>query len=504
MLLKLLKTILTKINIMKPDSSTIQKASGNINSSITQVTVTNNAMTEQQMTDLCLRLIDEKLQPLREDARNTLRLLISEFSCELFERIGKLEGNIELLNSFAKPSVELALGESLMGYSQRPSDRHKRLLIETMIESLKVDDVSTKAILLDRIRLGIPQLTINQIDMIAIMVFTDLMVSCDTIEELKDYFRQLNPIVENASALTSVDFLYLQHTEFFHRISFAGRMDIIGDKLSRTYKTFFEFIYQIGGLLKVFVFIGGLLVIGINLSLMNVSISNLMYNMIHPNNEKDVLLPYKECEKQEEDKGLIAPIFLSLNPILKQLSYEYYRFERSRGMEFDVKEALSKLFLCCCNVKTIKQKDKIFAESGREIEKVLDTRTVVTFAQQCRKMKYLILNNNAVMLGYMKQQNISYDTLYLIRQDLLHQQIMTSASPMSITYYKQNFFINALITMRNQGDLSRKDILIFKVMGLNKKLLQKFFISYSDRLSLIYPKNDKDNQDVINTQTGLI
>ena len=58
--------------------------------------------------------------------------------------------------------------------------------------------------------------------------------------------------------------------------------------------------------------------------------------------------------------------------------------------------------------------------------------------------------------------------------------------------------------MRNQGDLSRKDILIFKVMGLNKKLLQKFFISYSDRLSLIYPKNDKDNQDVINTQTGLI
>ena len=94
MLLKLLKTILTKINIMKPDSSTIQKASGNFNSSITQVTVTYNAMTEQQMTDLCLRLIDEKLQPLREDARNTLRLLISEFSCELFERIGKLEGNL--------------------------------------------------------------------------------------------------------------------------------------------------------------------------------------------------------------------------------------------------------------------------------------------------------------------------------------------------------------------------------------------------------------------------
>ena len=331
----------------------------------------------------------------------------------------------------------------------------------------------------------------------------DVYLSCDEFysqdnlyahwaEKYKEKIARVNRISKRVQEYNDTLITVYFRSDFYYR------------KYIRTYKTFFEFIYQIGGLLKVFVFIGGLLAVGINLSLMNVSISNLMYNMIHPNNEKDVLLPYKECEKQEEDKGLIAPIFLSLNPILKQLSYEYYRFERSRGMEFDVKEALSKLFLCCCNVKTIKQKDKIFAESGREIEKVLDTRTVVTFAQQCRKMKYLILNNNAVMLGYMKQQNISYDTLYLIRQDLLHQQIMTSASPMSITYYKQNFFINALITMRNQGDLSRKDILIFKVMGLNKKLLQKFFISYSDRLSLIYPKNDKDNQDVINTQTGLI
>ena len=196
-------------------------------------------MSEQQMIDLCLKLINDKLQSLREDAHNKLRLEITKFSNDLFEKIGKLEGKMDMLSSFAKPSVELALGESLMGYSQRPSDRHKQLLIQTMIERLKVDDVSTKAILLDRMRLGIPQLTIHQIDMIALMVFTDLSVSCDSIEELKDFFRQLNPIIENASALTLVDFLYLQHTEFFHRISFAGRMDLIGEKLLRTYKSFF-------------------------------------------------------------------------------------------------------------------------------------------------------------------------------------------------------------------------------------------------------------------------
>ena len=107
------------------------------------------------------------------------------------------------------------------------------------------------------------------------------------------------------------------------------------------------------------------------------------------------------------------------------------------------------------------------------------------------------------MLGYMKQQNISYDTLYLIRQDLLHQQIMTSASPMSITYYKQNFFINALITMRNQGDLSRKDILIFKVMGLNPHLLKKFFIRYLDRFNLLNSDGSETSDEIVNTQTKL-
>lgn len=224
---------------MKPDNSNIQKVTGNINSSIIQVEGTYNAMTEQQMTELCLSLINDKLQSLREDAHKTLRLQITEFSNDLFERIGVLEGKMDMLSSFAKPSVELALGESLMGYSQRPSDKHKRLLIETMIERLKAKDISTKAILLDRIRLGIPKLTIDQIDMIALMVFTDLSVSCDSIEELKDFLRQLDPIIENASSLTPVDFLYLQHTEFFHRISFVERMDLIGDKLSRTYKSFF-------------------------------------------------------------------------------------------------------------------------------------------------------------------------------------------------------------------------------------------------------------------------
>lgn len=281
--------------------------------------------------------------------------------------------------------------------------------------------------------------------------------------------------------------------EELNYISIAMRSDWYYIKYIRNYKSFFEFIYQIGGLWKVLVFIGGLLVVGINQSLMNVSISNQVFNVINPVNEKNVLLTYEDCKNKEENNSRTPPIFLSLNPILKQISFEYYRFERNRGMNFSIKEALSKLFCCCCKVKIIEQKDQIFLESGKEIEKVLDTTSVTRFAQKSNQMNELLLKKTAVMLNYMCRQNITYNTLYQIKQSLIQHKIINSATPMSLTYYKQEYFIKGFITIKNQGDLSKKDLLLIREMHLNENLVRKFFLMYNDRLDLIYP-SDKTNR----------
>lgn len=281
--------------------------------------------------------------------------------------------------------------------------------------------------------------------------------------------------------------------EELNYISIVMRSDWYYIKYIRNYKSFFEFIYQIGGLWKVLVFIGGLLVVGINQSLMNVSISNQVFNVINPVNEKNVLLTYEDCKNKEENNSRTPPIFLSLNPILKQISFEYYRFERNRGMNFSIKEALSKLFCCCCKVKIIEQKDQIFLESGKEIEKVLDTTSVTRFAQESNQMNELLLKKTAVMLNYMCRQNITYNTLYQIKQSLIQHKIINSATPMSLTYYKQEYFIKGFITIKNQGDLSKKDLLLIREMHLNENLVRKFFLMYNDRLDLIYP-SDKTNR----------
>lgn len=289
----------------------------------------------------------------------------------------------------------------------------------------------------------------------------------------------------------------MRNNEEFFNMNFRG--DYYYRKYVRTYKTFFEFIYQIGGLWKVLVFIGGLLVVGINVSLMNVAISNQMFNMINPENSNDIKLTYDELLEHEHQINKSTPMYLSLNPILKKLCFEYYKYERNRGMNFSIKEALSKVFCCCCKIKVIENKDKIFAESGKEIEKQLDTKTVASFAQKSKIMNHLLLKKNAVMLTYMLRQNISYDTLYQIRQDLIQHKIINSATPFKLAYYKQNFFVNALTTMRNQGDLNKTDLLLIDLMKLNPDLICQFFISNFDKLELIYPekfpKGEKEKGD---------
>ncbi len=217
-----------------------QKAQGNINSTITQINGDYIAMDEGKMTDLCLKLVNDKLQQLREDAHEVLKAQVASFSNELFQRIAKLEGKIEILERFANPAIQFALSDSLMGYSQRCSDGHKTLLIDSLLERLQVDDVSTKAILLDKIRKGIPDLTLSQIDMLAFLAFRCLKAECKDIKDFKNSFKDIDVLMRSILKMSSLDYLYLQHTDFVHRISFISKADFIEKDLLERYDYLLE------------------------------------------------------------------------------------------------------------------------------------------------------------------------------------------------------------------------------------------------------------------------
>lgn len=217
-----------------------QKVQGNINSTITQINGNYIAMDEGKMTDLCLKLVNDKLLQLRDDAHEMFMAQVASFSNELFQRIAKLEGKVETLERFANPAIQFALSESLMGYSQRCSDEHKTLLIDSLLERLQVDDVSTKAILLDKIRKGIPNLTLSQVDMLAFLVFKCLTCKCKDITDLKYVFKKNDILLSSILKMSSLDFLYLQHTDFVHKVSFASGADFIEKDLLDQYKYLLE------------------------------------------------------------------------------------------------------------------------------------------------------------------------------------------------------------------------------------------------------------------------
>lgn len=217
-----------------------QKAQGNINSTITQINGDYIAMDEGKMTDLCLKLVNDKLHQLREDAYEVLKAQVATFSNELFLRIAKLEGKVETLERFANPAIQFALSDSLMGYSQRCSDEHKTLLIDSLLERLQVDDVSTKAILLDKIRKGIPDLTLSQIDMLAFLAFRCLKAECKDIKDFKNSFKDIDVLMRSILKMSSLDYLYLQHTDFVHRISFIPKADFIEKDLLERYDYLLE------------------------------------------------------------------------------------------------------------------------------------------------------------------------------------------------------------------------------------------------------------------------
>ena len=265
-------------------------------------------------------------------------------------------------------------------------------------------------------------------------------------------------------------------------------------KTYRQYMDFFTFLSDIGGIWKVLIFIGSLIVFPINSSLMNVAISNKMFNMILPENNKDVLKTYEDYNKISEIRGKTPEIFQSINPVLQKICVDYYKFERNKGMNFSLKEALSKMFCCFCKIGYIEEKDKIFLMSNDEIKKRLEIKSSFKFIRKLRLIKNLKLGDECVLLGYYYKRNIYFEILRLIKNEYKALELKEKMNAISLAFQKQIFLVQGFNTLRNQGDLNKQDLLTIKLFNINKELLYDFFILYQDKLKSIDKEKENSNE----------
>ncbi len=270
----------------------------------------------------------------------------------------------------------------------------------------------------------------------------------------------------------------------------------VDDKYLIHYRSFFNFLTYlsyIGGIWKVLIFLGALIAVPMNSKLMNVALSNRMYNMINPEN-KEIYKGYKYYKDLEFSRGQTPDVFKSLNPVLYKICIDYYKYERNRGLNFTVKEALSKMFCCCCKIESVDKKDKIFKLSSKELQDRLSTISIGEFAQQDNFLTNLKLKQEKLFFSYIKSNTILFKNLNGIWEKYNKQQIQNSASPLLLAYQKQCNLVDGFNTMRNKGDLTKEDILTLGLFNINYDWLKEFFLMYSDRLELIHNKNNETPQ----------
>ena len=76
--------------------------------------------------------------------------------------------------------------------------------------------------------------------MLAFLAFKSLKTECNNINDLKSCFKDIDVLKNAILKMSSLDYLYLQHTDFVYRISFISNADFIEKDLLRQYDYLLE------------------------------------------------------------------------------------------------------------------------------------------------------------------------------------------------------------------------------------------------------------------------
>lgn len=208
-------------------------ALGNFNSHITQINI--NGSSKEEIEQLCLKLINDQMSILRDDAAEIFKSQVREYAELFYRQLLKMPEGVDVVNRLKTPAVQFALDESLMIYSKHPSVDEKELQVELLIDKIKHDDSSTKGVIIDAARLELCNITNAQISLLAFMIICNLKFESEDRDELTEFFRSLGPLLDDILPMKSVDYAYLQNTNCLHRISFVDKADFVEKGLFKGY-----------------------------------------------------------------------------------------------------------------------------------------------------------------------------------------------------------------------------------------------------------------------------
>ena len=208
-------------------------AIGNFNSQITQVNI--EGLSRDEIEQLCLKLINERMVILRNDAAEIYKGQIKEFVELFYLQLADLAKSYDVVNRLRTPAVQFALDEALLIFSKHPSVEEKELQVELLIDKIQTDDNTTKGIIIDAARLELCNLTNAQISLLALLIICRKVFDCKDRDGLFSFFKDLGNLLNDIESMEQVDYAYLRNTNCLHRISFVREADFIEKTMFESY-----------------------------------------------------------------------------------------------------------------------------------------------------------------------------------------------------------------------------------------------------------------------------
>lgn len=259
----------------------------------------------------------------------------------------------------------------------------------------------------------------------------------------------------------------------------------------RTYKTFIDYLSQIGGIWKVVYLLGAFIIVPINAKLLRVAISNDVFNLIHPNRTEKVekeTYEYLAKRTTSQNPNKIIDAY-GKNPLECKMAINYYRYERHKGMSFTVKEAFYDTFFMYCKSQSMITEEKIFLEAEDRLYKLLNMSMILNFSKQYQIMKKVLLGNKSKMIEFSHKNTIHINKIEYLKKMFKKYLEYKEFHPIDLALIKENYFISGLRGLKNKlGGLHEKvDVNLLSQFKFEKKQMGRYFIAHLEALELKYP-----------------
>jgi hypothetical protein len=200
-------------------------------------------------------------------------------------------------------------------------------------------------------------------------------------------------------------------------IAIYFRSDYYNVEYIRSYKTFLDFIGQLGGIWKVLFILGGLIAIPLNTKLLNMALANELYNLILPNDISKI----DDYEAAERKSTFYEPYHLissnGKNILEAKMTISYFKYQRSKGVYYSMGQTFCSVFLFCFRTPTMRNMDEIYFESKRRLFNQLNIADVLKFSVQFSIINKNTLEKNKILFDYQADSVINYEK-YLKNQKL--------------------------------------------------------------------------------------